>query len=249
MHFILFICIFFSHTSVYSSKASYKDAQESVGAYLLPENHAIRPLLDQIFSPGACFSFDALKAAGFSYSLPREHTRLILASHSRLPGYIFKLYLDIQPYLSQQPEYYFWILRIQGAERIRAAIERDRLGHLFKVPRKWIYLLPQSEHREEGYYPKYTIVVEEDMELVSEEENKQLWKSSAVTRELLQALYGLIEEIGLCDCLKPDNIPFSLDGRVAFIDTQSFGKKKIRFQKLRSHLSEENKRIWNEIIE
>jgi hypothetical protein len=221
-----------------------------IDPYLIPPDHEIKPILDKIFyHPETCFNFKTLKAAGFSCTKPRKHTRLIIAKHALLPNYIFKLYLDIQDYHGDKPEYHFWILRIRGAEKIREAIHNRCLDRLFKVPKKWIYLLPQSNYsRGQEYYPKLSILVEEDMNIFSDEENRALWKGNTVTPLLLLELHGLIKEAGLNDCLKPDNVPFSTDGRIAFIDTQSFGAKQIPYKKLARHLSEQNKVYWDEII-
>ena len=99
----------------------------------------------------------------------------------------------MQSYPGDRPEYDFWILRIKGAEKIREAINTRGLADLFKVPKKWIYLLPQPVKPEEGYYPKYSVLVEEDMQLYSSEENRELWKGSSVSYRLLQSCFNLSE--------------------------------------------------------
>jgi hypothetical protein len=234
--------------SLLHGSSQFQQVKQAVTPYLIPEEHPIKLVLDQIFSASdVCFTFDTLKAAGFTCRKLQKHTRLIIAKHPSLPEYLFKLYLHIQPYHSNKPEYYFWVSRILGAEKIRQRIEQRNLNALFKVPKKWIYFLPRMSLGAEDYYPKYTLLVEEDMQLLSEDENLLLWESGAVSKQLLDELLTIVTEIGLDDCLKPDNIPFSLDGRVSFIDTQSFGKRKIDYKNLLPYLSEENKAYWKSV--
>lgn len=212
--------------------------------YLLPSNHPIKPSLDYLFSQSrALLNLENLEKAGFEYSPPRKFTNLIVAKHPALPGYIFKLYLDAQRFHKDKPEHHFWILRVQGSILVRQQIAAARLDSFLKVPQKWIYKLPSKPAPALGYMRKSYILVEEDMDLVSKEHNEALWSSSFVSKELLNAVYQILTIVGLSDCAKPDNIPFSTDGRIAFIDTQTFGRK-VPYKNLEKWLSEENKIYW-----
>ena len=85
------------------------------------------------------------------------------------------------------------------------------------------------------------------MQLFTQENNKLLWHSEKVSKELLKNLFQLLDELGLHDCTSIDNIPFSLDGRIAFIDTQTFNKWPIDFSELTHFLSNEMKTYWNQL--
>ncbi|MGK5594913.1 MAG: hypothetical protein ACSNEK_06110 [Parachlamydiaceae bacterium] len=79
-------------------------------------------------------------------------------------------------------------------------------------------MLPKAPKKVKSYPIKHTILVEEDMFLFSDEENKSLWKSDSVNVEKLDRVFTILKTTGLYDGAKPDNIPFSIDGKIAFID-------------------------------
>lgn len=216
--------------------------------YLLPDDHKIKPILDSIFTRSrAVLNCQSMKDAGFASCTPRQYTHVIVTTHPKLPGYVFKLVLDCQLRHKNQPETAFWARRAKGAELITKIIQEHGFESFFKVPKKWIYLLPENPKAPKGYAGRESILVEEDMNILSKDENKIKWKSDAVSHELLESLYVIIQEGKLADCLKPDNIPFSVDGKVAFVDTEIFNKKKVHYKKLKPFLSSENRRFWEEL--
>lgn len=217
--------------------------------YMLPEDHPIKPFLDAIFSSSrVILNRENLKKAGFLFSKPRQFTHLIIASHPSIPGYIFKLYLDAQRYHKHKPEEHFWLLRVQGALKVRHEIEVHQFQHLMKVPQKWLYKLPKKPKSPEGFMPKHYILVEEDMYLLDTKENENLWRSPFVSPELLEALFTIVSRVGLSDCMKPDNIPFSIDGRIAFIDTQTHGQT-VDYDRLKPWLSLPNQTYWHQLMD
>ncbi len=208
------------------------DVWESIAPFILPEKHSLKAKLDKIFRKTRAISgMSSLKKAGFKDIVHQKWTRLIVARHPDVKGIIFKLYLDRQRYHKGQPEHYFWIRRCMGARIIREEIVQNHWEHLFKVPKKWIYPLPPTPSPVAGP-AKYFILVEEDMNIFSSERNNRLWASKTVTTELLDALFYIIQKHGFYDCAKPDNIPFSKDMKVAFVDTQSFHRWPVAFHKL-----------------
>lgn len=216
--------------------------------YLLPADHHLKPLLDSIFTRSrAILNCKTLKEAGFTNCKPREFTHIIVTTHPEVPGCVFKLFLDSQIHHKHQSEAKNWIRRAKGAELIAKIIEDHGLHPFFKVPKKWIYVLPEHPFPPEGYNERESILVEEDMEILPKEANLKKWKSSDVSHELLSCLYLIVREGGLWDCLKPSNIPFSVDGKVAFVDTEEFGESKIKYKKLKSFLSVENQEFWMEL--
>lgn len=217
--------------------------------FLLPEHHPIKPQLDQLFSSSrVILNLNTLEEAGFVFSKPRKFTNLIIGTHPAFPGYIFKLYLDAQRHHKNRLEHYFWILRLQGAHLVGQEIETNNLHSFLKVPQKWIYKLPKKPLPRKGYVTKHTILVEEDMMLLSKEDNEKLWASDAVTVQHLEAVYHVLKKVGLSDCAKPDNIPFSIDGRIAFIDTQTHGGH-VSYEHLNDWLSSENQVYWRQLYE
>lgn len=217
--------------------------------YLLPDDHPIKPNLDLIFSSSrAILNLKTLRAAGFVNPKVRKWTRLIVVKHPQLPGYVVKTYLDAQRNYKDKPEYHHWLLRIKGARAIQDLIDKNQWNHLFKVPKKWIYALPNQPAPPKEYSRKNFILVQDDMDLLSPADNRAAWGSHMVTEEMLFGLYTILETLGLTDCIKIDNIPFSKDGRVAFIDTQSFDQWPVHYKMFTSFLSEDLQPYWKRLI-
>ena len=85
------------------------------------------------------------------------------------------------------------------------------------------------------------------MNIYDDETNKKLWASPKATKELLFAIHTIITEFRFRDCAKPANCPFSKDGRVAFVDTQSFYKKRIGYKKLTPYLTPDMQTYWKSL--
>ena len=66
-----------------------------------------------------------------------------------------------------------------------------------------------------------------------------------VNPEWLHMVYTIVQEVGLSDSLLPCNIPFSKDGRMAFVDMEYHHKWPIPFDKITPHLSPPMQYYWN----
>ncbi|NGX43431.1 MAG: hypothetical protein K940chlam7_01728 [Chlamydiae bacterium] len=219
-----------------------------VTPYLLPDDHPIKPVLDRIFSEErVLLSIKSMKKAGFHNPKPRKWTHTIVTTHPEVPGYVFKVFLDSQRYFKGKPEYIHWLERIQGALTIDAEIKKRGWDDIFKVPKKWIYLLPEEPSAPKEFIRKNFILVVEDMSIFDTKENVEKWKSDWITEEKLGMLHILLEELGLHDCTKPDNIPFSIDGKISFIDTQTFNQWPVLYKKLTPYLSPEMQTHWKNL--
>lgn len=211
----------------------------------LPQNHPVHRKLDQIFAKERpLLSLKTLRRAGFQKTRPRKFTHLIVTRHPKIPGYIFKLYLDAQRFPHGKAESHFWKMRIQGAKKIRRLIAQKGWDKIFKVPRKWIYKTP-SRGLDCDYPVKLTLLVEEDMDLLPSQENRKRWKK--ISPQKLRALHTILNKNGLKDCAKPDNIPFSRDGKIAFIDTQTHGEESIAYKKLLPFLNAPMQTYWKKL--
>lgn len=234
---------------IYSSLYVSDETWEQVQNYLMPDDHPAKATLDQIFSNSRAFADqESMLLSGFTPAEPQHHTQIIVTSHPMLQGYIIKAYLDSQQYHSGKPEHYYWIKRAIGARLIQEFITVREYDHLFKVPQKWIYLLPDEPSPPQGYLRKMFILVEEDMHIFNDKKNEKLWGSKCVTKELLKGLFTIITELELFDCAKPSNCPFSIDGKVAFVDTQSYQKGFVKYYKLTPLLSPDMKSYWEKLI-
>lgn len=229
------ICIFFF---VGASLAA--EPRQEVLPYLLPADHPAKAPLDQIFdSPQVVSSAESLKEAGFFFAPPRDNKRLIAAKHPHIPGYMVKLFLDSQ---TRPPTLWKdWIHRIKGAQLIQESIDKHGFQHILKVPKKWIYHLP---HPVRYHY----ILVVEDMHIVTAKKNAS--KYHKATKKQLDALYVILTENRLVDSIYIDNIPFSEDGRIAFIDTEHYltSIKPLRLDRLLPHFSPSMQQYWTALI-
>ncbi len=215
--------------------------------FLLPDDHPAKNTLDEIFSSSrAIYNMESMIAAGFDHAIPQHHTHIIVTRHPKLKGYVIKAYLDEQKYHENQPEHYYWIKRVRGSRLIQASIEAHHYESIFKVPRKWIYLLPDEPSPQAKSLHKMFILIEEDMNIYELEENIHHWLNDT-TEELLKALYVVTTELGLRDCTRPTNAPYCLDGKIAFVDTQSFYED-VKFKGLLPCLSPPMKQYWRQLF-
>lgn len=206
--------------------------------HLLPEEHPVKKRLDQLFqSPRLIASAEQLIDAGFSCSNLRTPLHVVVASHPKLKGYLLKLFTDEQPV---EAEWQHWLKRIQGAAWIRQLIVEKGYERIFKVPYKWIYLLPPGSKRS-------CLLVVEDMKLVSRQENLAIW-SKGITRAKLDRFYDLLKAGGLFDSMYPSNSHYAQDGKIAFIDTEHYQGGPVRYNRLCRYLSKGAALYWTELI-
>ena len=247
---MFYLCLFFFKAtfliSEYSRPSHISENSWSQAApYFLPQSHPIKMQLDEIFKKQrAVLSTKSMKKAGFIKTNPQKVTRVFVTRHKNIPGYIFKIYLDSQRAHKNKPEDFFWIKRIEGALAIASLLQEKNWESSFKVPKKWIYPLPAKPNPPSSFRRINYILVEEDMDLLSTEANKCKWGSQKIDEQLLIKLHTILETLGLRDCAKPDNIPFSKDGKIAFIDTQSHHEWPISYNKLSKYLTKSLQKKW-----
>lgn len=248
LYFILIFLNLHTHTQAYTpSPYVSTELWEELKPYFLPENHPVKPALDAIFtSSRAICSSKTLKIAGFKFADPNTPRSATAAKHSKLKGYLVKLYTDDQPFSGEWED---WKKRIVGARYIQEAINRHGYQSLFKVPQKWIYPLPDKPAPPAGHHRKYFVLIVEDMKILKNDDNLLFWRSVAMTFEKLDALHTILHEEGLIDSVYPDNVPFCKDGKLAFVDTQHYRQWPIKFYRLTPYLFKEMQMYWEQIIE
>lgn len=216
---------------------------ETAKPYFLPFNHPIKPKLDKIFASRPTLNEHTLKRAGFKKTHPRPQSKLVVTTHKHLPGYWLKFFLDDQKGVV---DYTHLIHRIKGARSIQKTIERRGYKHLFKVPKKWIYPLPAEPSPPSGHRKNF-ILVAEDMNVLSRKKNNSKWKSSAMTKELATAIYIVLKQNGLRDTIYPFNLPFSTDGKLAFIDTEYHHAGPVHFERMIRHFPSRLRVFWQQL--
>ncbi len=203
--------------------------------YFLPFHHPVRKKLDQLFHrERATLSEETFEAAGFSITRRHRPLNAVVTGHPKLDGYLLKVYLDSQLSII---DWQMWLRRIQGAEVIRACLKKHGYNQ-FAVPQKWIYPLPAepSPPLSNQYSRKNFILIVEDMHILNSKENKQAYKHK-MTESLLEALYTVLTECQLTDCAYIGNMPFTKEGKIAFIDTELFFNGIPNFNSIKKRLS------------
>lgn len=222
---------------------------ETVKPYFLPENHPVKPKLDRMFSKTrVTLTSETFKKEGFKRNKPGTFNRVMASSNPNLPGYFIKAFADTE--LTIQQDWQKWINRIEGAKSIKECIRRNGYQSLFKVPNKWIYPLPihPSPPRSSKYLRKNFILVAEDMRIYDHDTNEKKYHDQ-MSHKRLKALYTVLQEEGLYDSVYAFNIPFSKDGKMAFIDTEHHHKWPVPFHKFNRYFSSETQKYWKKLIE
>lgn len=215
--------------------------------YFLPFDHPVRSFLDEIFqNDRATLSRESMIQAGFELHAPKDPTNLVVGNHMFLEGYLVKAYLDTQ--LFDETDNFF--RRITGAKSIKKCIQKHGYGKLFQVPKKWIYPLPLNPSPPNCplYRRKNFVLIVEDMHLLNHHENGKCFKKK-ITTKILDALFTLLTEEGLIDSVTRGNIPFNIEGKMNFIDTEHHHLWPIPYQTLLKYLNPEMQKYWQSLID
>lgn len=224
-----------------------QEEYNQIEPYLIPNEHPIKIKLDAIFSQKRAVADEAsFKKAGFKWYKRRSEHHVYVAKHSKMKGYLFKLLLDSN---IGKDDFDMCLRRVRGASEIRKAIAQHGYKKLFKVPQKWVYILPDTPEPPSQYDKRKVIVVAEKMDILNDYDNESCWKSSSyVNKNLLICLHTLISEVGLLDSVYVDNIPFCEDGKIAFIDTEHFHIWPVPESRLTQRLPKKYRGFWVDLI-
>lgn len=197
----------------------------------LDETKATLPilsLLGELFTDSKMFgSFDRFRSAGFDL-VDHAETKIMSGSHKRAKGYLFKKYNNDKPGKKQQRNY---MHRIEGAQLIRTFIAEHGFSRV-AAPKKWLYELPSS-------FPERYLLVAEKVQLVSRSDTERKYGNIGKERmhELATILYyfrGLNSTAA--------NLPYTEDGRIAFIDTERWHHDKDLLRKVGDRLSSDRRK-------
>ena len=251
--FFLSITFFFTLSSgleTVETDLSHVDSKErkALAPYELPEDHPIWPIVSSLFSQERVTQNElSLIAAGFTILHLQPRSFITVASHPSLPGYLFKIYLDAQRRKKLGIDWWKWFhRRLQGVKKVQKALTFIN-SRFFKAPKKWIYFLPKEPYPLENpeLLRKDEILIVENMDLASEAENLNAWKT-CITKEHLDELF-FIMKYGGGSSYRPDNIALTNEGTFAFIDTE-YPQKKADFNTITPFLSDEMQEYWKRKI-
>ena len=204
----------------------------------LAETAASLPIVSQLpdlFTNKRMFdSFDRFEAEGFKLIAHAEH-KIMSGSHKATPGYLFKKYNNDKPGKKQITNY---MRRIEGARLLRQFIAERGLQYIV-APRKWLHELP-------GGFPERYLVVADKLDLLSDDATLRKYSriSEAQTRELATVLFYFR---GLNSWTK--NLPFTSDGKIAFIDTERWHRDKDYLRKIGEKLPSDRRDLAEDVFE
>lgn len=215
--------------------------------YFLPIDHPIKKKLDYLFqNKRVTLSEETFVEAGFCITRSNRPMNAIVTGHKELKGYLVKVYLDSQLAIC---EWHMWMRRIKGIEVIQQCLNKYGFNQ-FILPKKWIYPLPidPASPLDEKYNRKNFILIVEDMHILNHKENAKAYKK-LMTQRLLNALYKVMLECQLTDCVWIGNMPFTKKGKIAFIDTELFHNGIPDFERLKKHLSPSMQEYLDKLIQ
>lgn len=204
---------------------------------------------DLFQDPGMFDSSDDWADEGFRL-LRASDNKICVASHRSVDGYLFKKYVASGKRESLKDQLQNYQARLEGARRLRSLIDEKDLRHV-AVPRKWLRELPSDFGSRKQ--PSHVLVVER-LDILDDDETARAYGriDDEVLRDLCVVLHAFR---GLDSSLK--NVPFTSDGRVAFIDTEHWerhndNRDKRRFLKyLGDHLSSDSfklaRKMWDQL--
>lgn len=193
----------------------------------LAETRRTLPVFDKLgglfTDPDMFRSVDRYSAKGFSI-VAHHPEKIMCGRHKRVKGYVFKKFNDRFP-KSQLVNY---LRRIEGARLLRRFIDERGFTRV-TVPRKWLYKLPDD-------FPERYLLVAERLDLRSKEKSEGRYAriDKAQLRELATILYYFR---GLNSTLS--NLPYTENGKIAFVDTERWDHDKEYLEKIGDRISRE----------
>jgi hypothetical protein len=176
--------------------------------------------------PNMFDSRDDFRDAGFDVLGRSSDSKIMVGSHPSARDYLFKKYArDI----SLKEQHGNYLRRVEGVRRLRALITDKDLQSVI-VPRKQLYELPSKFGSRDR--SSYVLIVERLPILDSDRSERAYHRiDEDVLRDLCTVCYMFP---GLDSNAK--NIPFTEDGRIAFIDTEHWDRHSDRHKRKKPYL-------------
>jgi len=155
----------------------------------------------------------AWEEAGFQIFNRATSGKIMVARHLSVQGLLFKKYSNE---VAEKDQLRNYTRRLEGADRLRAFIDRLRLSRV-TVPHKWVFELPRAVARKE---PAYMLVVEH-LDLLGDEQTKAAY--ARIDLGTLKDLCTLLFHFRGMDS-NGKNLPFTSGGQIACIDTEHWDR-------------------------
>ncbi|MFI5343306.1 MAG: hypothetical protein ACHQUC_03700 [Chlamydiales bacterium] len=226
------------------------EMKKRMGPYLIDSSHPMKKKLDAIFLHSRVTRNEkAFLDAGFRVLEEGRRSFIVVAKHKQLSGHLVKCFLDTEMREKwSKPSWYWLAKRCEGAKKIRKIIVERKIKH-FRVPQKYIYLLPLLDTKKpfkERYTRHPALLLVTDMDLVSEKQNLYAWKNR-VNKEVLDELYTIIT-LAKGSSYRADNIAYSRSGKFCFIDCE-YPSSEPDYKRIRPYLNSKMRKYWDLLVE
>ena len=189
-----------------------------LGECLLPEDHLLQKKLKKLFKNREMFrSVESVRAAGFQVSLSQKSDKIIVAGHSKLPGFLIKKFPD---HIGKNVQLENYRKRIHGARKLRQFIESSGLKSIV-VPQKWLYPLPDRFSDKVSREKSYVLVVE-DMNICGGKgklNGETVKRYREIPYPVLKELCFVVYHFRGLDS-GPCNMTYTKSNQIAFVDTE-----------------------------
>lgn len=234
----------FCHDAVSPLDTMPAIVREAVEEHLIPQEHRVKKALDKLFSKSRFInSIKKMKKAGFKV-IKRQPSGMVVARHSEIKGYVIKTFLDGEPI----PDWLCFAKRAEGANLIREWIANNNGGSYLKVPKKWLYIIPEYSRKKEGIYYMGFLLVAQDMKPLGSRANRQAFYKRP-NEQTVQLLHDILLQNRLIDSIYIDNIPYCDDGKIAFLDTEHYqtNRKRVKLELLIRFFSPSMQNRWRQL--
>jgi hypothetical protein len=182
-----------------------------------------------------------------------SNERVTVFGHPSAPNYLFKKFLDNVSY-SQEKQFGSYERRVRGARALKVHLERFAISGII-VPRKWLCDLPSRFNVDKK--PSQIVVVEK-YNLLDHAKAKQLYRD--ISNDTLKDLCSIFFTFKRVD-FSTRNMPFTTEGKIAFIDTgymsritEDLAFRRDNYKKNIDKLLEERQQrfaasLWDEFVE
>lgn len=183
--------------------------------------------------------------AGFNIVRSSE-SKIMVASHESARGYLFKKYCDD---ISSDDQNENYLRRLDGIARLRRLIDDHQLQRIV-APQKWLHELPSEFSRKKR---KSHVLIVERLPILDKEDTERAYRD--IDKNTLGELCVVLHRFRGLDS-NAKNVPFTEDGKIAFVDTEHWdrhSKKKYKQRKrlkyIREYLSDDRRKFAEKVFE
>ncbi len=188
-------------------------ASPAYTSHELQKKHPLHNTLSTLFNdPTIAASRPLLEKAGFRL-YAHNHRGIVIAEHPHLKGYLLKFFINDVPQILQRHNLEE---RVAGSRALRSYIRAHTLTKIV-VPQKWLFTLTDGT----------PILVVEKIDII-ESSDALVRAYRSIDPSLLDELCQVVKQFrGLDSVLK--NMPFTKEGKIAFIDTEKWKSQRSGF--------------------